>query len=232
EYVKKLELEDLAPIQPAKLRGALQVLRQVATCPEQTGVYDKEQTTKDRRCLELIKEEVGKGNRVVVFSSWQPSIHRLNKLFKSEGMNGLVIDGRSTMAEKWHAVDEWRGTPGYNYLLGSMTSAGECINLTSVEDWGCRRVIFLNPDWVPAAMRQAWKRVHRDGQLQPVDVWYLYHRDTIEEHISKVLYDKQRVVVAAQDRVLTEDTYEEEVVRKVYQEVAVQVMQDKTDELS
>lgn len=49
---------------------------------------------------------------------------------------------------------------------------------------------FLGYDWTPANNIQAEDRMHRIGQTVPVHIKYVIHRNTVDEHIMKILDSK------------------------------------------
>ena len=88
-------------------------------------------------------------------------------------------------------------------MVAGIRSMNYAVNFTpGCLDFGIRRVIFATPDWVPTQMEQAWKRVHRIGQTQDVDVYFIYHKGTVEQHMDDVLYQKRKVIATAMDRLV------------------------------
>lgn len=53
-------------------------------------------------------------------------------------------------------------------------------------------VIFLEPHFNPHAIEQAWCRVYRFGQKNPVKIWILVAKDTIEEYM--VMISKRKAI--------------------------------------
>lgn len=230
DYTKDLKVEDLAPIQPAQLQGQLQILRQIAACPEQSGAYEDKVTTKDQRLLEILKPEISDGHRVVVFTSWQTMNRRLVDFLEDQGMRVMRIDGTRTKSEKWLNIDAWRTENKWDVMVASIKSMGVAVNLPPLtDDFHCKTAVFMCPEWVPGKMRQAWKRVHRQGQTQPCSIWWLYHKDSIEERIGRMLGKKEQATTTAIDRVKVEDQFEDQAVHKTYQELTLQIMQETVD---
>jgi SNF2 family DNA or RNA helicase len=60
-------------------------------------------------------------------------------------------------------------------------------------------VIHLDPWWNPAVESQATDRAHRIGQEQPVTVYRLVTKDTIEEHILGLHQEKRALAEAVLD---------------------------------
>ena len=229
EYAATVNVNDLAPLSPADLRTKLQDLRQIAACPDQTGIYQNKDetvkiTTKDARILELVSDAISRKEKTVVFCSWIAQITRLKMLLDEQKIPTMVIDGGVTKEKKWLKIDEWRGEPTSMVLLASIDSMGQAVNLTSIlpEEFKCCQVIFGSPEWSPNKMEQAWCRVHRIGQTEDTRVFFLYHKDTIEEEMDALLYQKRQTIAKAQDRV--EINRDDTQVILTYQEIATRIL--------
>ena len=70
-------------------------------------------------------------------------------------------------------------------FLVSLKAGGTGLNLTAADT-----VIHYDPWWNPAVTRQATDRAHRIGQDQPVFVYHLLTRDTVEDRIMGLQRDK------------------------------------------
>ena len=234
-YANKIDVEDLAPVNPADLRTKLQDLRQIAACPDQTGIYSNKDgsikmTTKDARILELVTEATNNKEKTVVFCSWVSQITRLKMFLDQQSIKTMVLDGRTSKWEKWEKIDLWRSDPECTVLLASIESMGQAVNLTSLvpEEFKCRQVIFGSPEWAPNKMEQAWCRLYRIGQMDETKVFFLYHKDTIEEDMDDMLYQKRQTIAKAQDRV--EISREDTQSVLTYQEIAKRIINKFTQE--
>ena len=56
--------------------------------------------------------------------------------------------------------------------------------------------VVIGADWTTANMLQAEDRLHRMGQLNPVNIQYYIHKNTIEDRIFEVLDEKQSGITA------------------------------------
>lgn len=229
EYANKIDVSDLAPINPADLRTKLQDLRQIAACPDQTGIYNNKNgsirmTTKDARILELVTDAVARNEKTVVFCSWISQILRLQMFLKEKGISVMTMDGRTSKHTKWANIDEWRSDTSAMVMLASIDSMGQAVNLTSLvpEEFKCAQVLFGSPEWAPNKMEQAWCRVHRIGQTEQTQVYFLYHKDTIEEDMDELLYQKRITIAKAQDRV--EISREDTQTVLTYAEIAARIL--------
>lgn len=82
-------------------------------------------------------------------------------------------------------VEDWNaGT--VRVLLAHPKSAGHGLNL----QYGGHRVVFYGLPWSLEEYAQSCKRVHRRGQTEPVTVYRLLLKDTIDERVAKVLEGK------------------------------------------
>ncbi len=60
-------------------------------------------------------------------------------------------------------------------------------------------VIFAELTWTPSVMAQAEDRVHRIGQKNSVNIYYLHGRDTIDDMIYELLHEKSLVTTDITD---------------------------------
>ena len=72
--------------------------------------------------------------------------------------------------------------------IATITAGGMGMTLTAADT-----VVFMDKDWRPKINEQAEDRAHRIGQKDNVQVISLIARDTVEEHVERVL-DKKRAL--------------------------------------
>ena len=60
--------------------------------------------------------------------------------------------------------------------------------------WASPSLAFAELDWVPGNHTQAEDRIHRIGQTQHTDIYYLVAKNTIEEQLCKVIQEKQQII--------------------------------------
>jgi superfamily II DNA/RNA helicase len=80
-------------------------------------------------------------------------------------------------------------------------SGGEGINLQF-----CNTLINYDLPWNPMRLEQRIGRIHRLGQLRDVYIYNLYTRDTVEEHLLRLLDEKVRMfemVIGESERVIS-----------------------------
>lgn len=194
-------VDDSLEVNQAELKSNLSQIRQICVCPDQDAGYTESRTTKDIRMLEIIKDKQANKEKCVVFTSYNDHLKRLAKLFNEEKISYLVVDGQTSRADKWSIIDQFRTKDDNWVLLATIQTLNSAVNLTPlVPDFDINTVIFGSPEWSPSIMDQAWKRVNRIGQTSDVDVYYLYHKNTIEEEMDAMLEAKRKVISFAMDK--------------------------------
>jgi SNF2 family DNA or RNA helicase len=117
--------------------------------------------------------------------------------FRSIPKNGLKyvrIDGTISPDERADIVRlfESDGDNSVKLIMMSLKAGGVGLNLSRASN-----VYFMEPFFNPGAMNQAIDRVHRIGQVRPVNVEILISRESVEEKIVGLLNYKTRVAAAS-----------------------------------
>jgi hypothetical protein len=150
-----------------------------------------QRSAKLQRLLELLQEAIDGSHRVLIFSQFQMQLREIETCLLARGWDSLRLDGqtvkRQEMVARFQAVD---GPPVF---LISLKAGGYGLNLTAADT-----VIHFDPWWNPAAEAQASDRAHRIGQTQPVTVYRLLTRGTVEEKVLR-LQARKRSLAAAID---------------------------------
>jgi len=142
---------------------------------------------KTAQAIEFIDNLYHGIGKVIVFAHHQSVLDDVQSFF-SEKTTVLRIDGetphkkRDSNINMFNAVDDV-------ILVASITASGTAINLQT-----CSNVVFVEVTWVPADHEQAEARVHRIGQKNISNIYYLIADKTIEERIFDVIDKKKRVV--------------------------------------
>jgi hypothetical protein len=127
-----------------------------------------------------------KGCCVVFCAHHQVSDELHAQLLKSK-LKAKIIDGRTQQKERASIVADFQG--GHlDVIIGGINAAGEAITLTRADT-----VIFVELDWVPAALLQAEDRIHRVGQrnsCQIIQLIAMTPGENLDEMMVDVLGDK------------------------------------------
>jgi len=139
-------------------------------------------TSKVTKVKELVDNLNEQGEKVIIFCSYRDSLTRLEQLF---GDRCVKIDGRVSSHKRMMLINRFKEDPDCNVFLANETAGGIGINLVNA-----RYVFHMNFTFTPDKMDQARKRAHRPGQSRTVFVYHLICRGTIDEHIHKLMNEK------------------------------------------
>lgn len=134
-------------------------------------------TPKVDRTVELLREAFANGRKVIVFALF----NRIGDLIR-EACRGFpttywgAINGSTPQQERQSIIDDFTNHEGPACLVLNPKAAGAGLNITAATV-----VIHYTPLWNPALEAQASARAHRRGQTEPVTVYRLFYKDTVEE---------------------------------------------------
>ncbi len=178
-----------------KLLTALLRLRQMACDPR---LIDRSlpatQSVKRNEFLQLVRELVSEGRRVLVFSQFVELLRLWQRDLDREGIAYEYLDGSTKNRED--VIDRFQNGDAPLFLI-SLKAGGTGLNLTAADT-----VIHCDPWWNPAVEDQATDRAHRIGQTKPVTVYRLVAAGTVEEKIIQLKARKRELAEA----VLTDDS--------------------------
>ena len=162
-------------------------LKQAATWPQvQLGLDAKEMPVKLDALLEILEERAGK--KTLVFSKSAKVIDAAVKLVKVKrpGAEVFALTGQTPQDQRQPRVDAFQTSSREAIWFATIDAGGMGLTLTAADT-----VVFLDKDFRPKINEQAEDRAHRIGQKGNVQVISLIAKDTIEEHIERIL-DKKR----------------------------------------
>jgi SWI/SNF-related matrix-associated actin-dependent regulator of chromatin subfamily A-like protein 1 len=135
--------------------------------------------------VSIIKETIDNlieaGKKAVVFGSYTAPLQEVYKLYPS----AAYIDGSVGTEKRGDIIRRFRNDERCKVFIGNMRAAGTSIELQNASD-----VLFLNWAFVPTDFAQAVSRVYRAGQEKPVNIYTILVKDTIDEHIWKLMGNK------------------------------------------
>jgi superfamily II DNA or RNA helicase len=135
-------------------------------------VYPKEQAL-----VELCRREAAAGRRVLVYATHTQTrdiTHRLARLLEATGLRAEVLkagDVSPRHREAWVR----RRAPQLDALVTSPRLVGEGLDLVEFPT-----VVWVEPEYSTYIVRQASRRTWRIGQTEPVHVYFLVYRQTIQ----------------------------------------------------
>lgn len=134
-------------------------------------------TPKMERAVALLREAFFNGRKVIVFALFNRVGELLREAFS--GFSGAywgAINGSTPQDDRQAVIDFFSAHSGPGCLVLNPKAAGSGLNITAATV-----VIHFTPVWNPALESQASARAHRRGQTQPVTIYRLFYKDTVEE---------------------------------------------------
>lgn len=143
---------------------------------------------KEQRFLEIVKEKVNAGEKVLVYYSWTNRTNlseRLPELLAEEGISSAVLKS-STVASKKRA--EWinkKLEEGIDVLITNPSLVETGLDLLDFTT-----IIFYQIGYNLFTMRQAARRSWRLSQTKNIEVYFLYYENTIQEQALSLMATK------------------------------------------
>ena len=134
-------------------------------------------TPKMERAVTLLQEAFFNGRKVIIFALFNRVGGLLREAFPDfPNAYWGAINGSTPQEERQAIIDDFSAHDGPGCLVLNPKAAGAGLNITAATV-----VIHFTPVWNPAIEAQASARAHRRGQTQPVTVYRLFYKDTVEE---------------------------------------------------
>lgn len=161
-----------------------------------------EPTAKQKRALELVKKYVGDGRKVIVLSRSVEGARWVCERIEKLGYSPLYVDGsvsltwdkRTWTSKRLQRLALFRESEHHRVLVGTTPCLAEGLNLPEAS-----AVIFMDYDWVPSVLAQAFSRVLRPQQKRDVHVHFLTCKGTIEEYMELLCDCKRRSIAEGLD---------------------------------
>ncbi|WP_409978163.1 DEAD/DEAH box helicase [Anoxybacteroides tepidamans] len=138
--------------------------------------------SKAKKALELIQRI---NDKVIIFTEYRATQLYLQWFLQQNGISSVPFRGGFKRGKKDWMKDLFKNRV---QVLIATEAGGEGINLQF-----CHHVINYDLPWNPMRLEQRIGRVHRLGQTNDVRIYNFAVKDTVEEHILKLLYDKIRL---------------------------------------
>ena len=148
------------------------------------NVSDITKSAKARRLMEICNEAAAQQRKVIVFSYFRHTIDEVCKLLKGRCLD--PITGSVPPQRRLEIIEEFREAPGGSVLVSQVDAGGTGLNIQTASI-----VIFCEPQLKPSTENQAVARVYRMGQVRNVLVYRLLGMKCVDEHIMKLLHNKQ-----------------------------------------
>lgn len=139
------------------------------------------------KLLETLENIHERGEKVVIFSNWVEPLRTIYKIISTK-YKTCVYTGTMSEKERQHHKDVFIKNPHYTVMLGTIGALGTSHTLTVA-----RNAIFYDCPWNMTDFSQASDRIHRVGTKQSVMIYKLITKDTVDERVDQIMFDKQGI---------------------------------------
>lgn len=101
---------------------------------------------------------------------------------------GVGVSGETPLKKRAEIVKKFQAGE-IPILCATISSLKEGVNLTAGAT-----LIFIELDWTPANIEQAIGRLHRRGQQNTVNVYYVYFDGGVDKHVVNVVRGKDKMI--------------------------------------
>ncbi|PIQ52953.1 MAG: hypothetical protein COW01_14805 [Bdellovibrionales bacterium CG12_big_fil_rev_8_21_14_0_65_38_15] len=132
------------------------------------------------------------GKKALVFSQFTQFLALVKDRLMKAGIDFSYLDGQTR--DRDAAINVFKTNPTKTAFLISLKAGGTGLNLTEAS-----YCFILDPWWNPAVENQAIDRIHRIGQEDPVFVYRLVTRDTVEERVLELQKSKRELAALVEE---------------------------------
>lgn len=155
---------------------------------------------KKSRVQEIIDQLLAEDKSVLIFSVYKDPLFELAKLYPADS---VVLTGEITNVNKRQDIID--SLASGKKKIGLVSLGVGSMGIDSLQK-SISTVIFLNLWFVPAMHAQAESRIHRSGQKEITQAYYMLCEDTIDQTMRDILSEKQKIIDAVvEGRQLTLD---------------------------
>lgn len=152
--------------------------------------------SKAKKALEIVQST---NEKVIIFTGYRATQYYLQWFFSEHQITSVTFRGGFKQTKKdW--MQQLFQTQAQVFI--ATEAGGEGINLQF-----CHHLINFDLPWNPMRLEQRIGRIHRLGQTEDVHIYNFAVKDTIEENVLRLLYEKIHMferVIGELDEILTE----------------------------
>lgn len=130
---------------------------------------------------------------VVVWTQFRGVLAAIQARLDAVGVPTFALHGDVKTQDRMEIINKWsrtKGTAAPGVLCAMLQIGREGLNLVAAN-----KAIFIDSLYVPKLNEQAEDRIHRIGAstTQPVQIYYLITRNSVEERIEQILRSKRKL---------------------------------------
>ena len=144
--------------------------------------------------IEFLRNLIENERKFLFYAQHIEVLDGVEEVLKEQQIDYIRIDGNIPIIKRNEFINTFQQTPSYKAALLSLTAANYGITLTAANT-----VVFGEYNWTPGIMDQAEERVHRVGQVNAVNVYYLHAENTLDNMIRGIIREKKKIITEVMD---------------------------------
>ena len=174
---------DKVEINTVSILSMIARLRQATACP---SILTSENipSAKIDRAVALSESIISNGDKVIIFSTFKQTVKELSK--KLQQFNPVIITGDTKDSDLPRLQEKFQSDPSAKIFIGTWQKCGTGLTLTAAS-----YMIFIDTPWTDAVFQQACDRIHRIGTKNPVFIYNLICKGTVDEKVFEILQNKK-----------------------------------------
>lgn len=177
----------------------LNYLRRISSAPFAFDDYTGGTTAKMSVIKQIIADKTAEGKKVLISSAFKSLVFEIAKI---PGVTQFT--GDMAISDRNEIMNQFQTRPDPKVLCVTTQCCNLGVTLTKATT-----AILCDYLWSPKQMEQMWKRVHRVGQKDTVDIIFMINQGFIDEDMDTLVTQKDAAINKAIDRVTStvEGTY-------------------------
>ncbi len=176
---------DKVHIDTATILSMCTRLRQVTSCPS-ILTTENISSVKIQRAVDLAKQIIESGDKVVIFSVFKETLKAVSEELAE--YNPLLCTGDVQDRVIAQYITDFQTNETNKVICATTAKMGTGITLTKAS-----YAIFIDTPWTSAQCQQCEDRIYRIGSKNPVFIYYLWTKDTIDERVREIVEDKEAI---------------------------------------
>ena len=152
---------------------------------------------KENRLLELVKDKLANGEKVLVYYEWTNRTdiaQKLTQMFKDNDINSVVLTSSVTASEREEWIDK-QLDKGIDVLICNPKLVETGLDLLAFTT-----IVFYQVGYNIFTMRQASRRSWRLSQTEDIQVYFLYYEGTIQAQALSLMATKLQASMAIEGK--------------------------------
>ena len=121
----------------------------------------------------------------MLFSHLKSTATRVAQILAKKGQIVECLTGDVSATKRAEAIKKFSALNGPRVLSVTIDAVKEGVDCSFADV-----AIFIDLDWIPSKLLQAESRLHRFGQKQIVNVYFLIAKGTVDEHVKSRVIDR------------------------------------------